>query len=86
MNNEFPEEDDFPLGPEKSNFLLEYKLRKARQRMEPNSYKFMTSEQLFVASPRYVHIPLFSGRPDRATVINDDDITNLIIDLETNQI
>jgi hypothetical protein len=32
-----------------------------------------------LARHKYFHIPLFDGRPDRDTVINQDDIINLKI-------
>jgi hypothetical protein len=39
-----------------------------------------------LAKTKRFYIPMFSGRPNRNTVISQDDITNLIIDLERNQI
>jgi hypothetical protein len=93
MNKEFPEEEEFPEVPQKSNFLNEYKRLTARQRMElePDGYKIgqlhlHTVDTTRPKTIRDYHIPFGSGRPERTTVINDEDIMNLIIDLETGKI
>jgi len=73
MNPEFPEEDDFPLVPRDSDFWQEYRQEKVRRRMLSKQTQFVPVDTSRPETLRDYHIPMFCGRPDRTTVINDED-------------